>query len=437
MPAPTTTEDPARTALALARSGAPPGPDTPAGPFARWTARAVPLTTRTAPDLDHVLRHSLAVTPTGPGSGRLRPAPSAGGLNPVDAHLLVGTSGALPPGRYAYDAVRHRVHRRGPAPADPPDGTLVVLTVDARRTVSHYGHRALPLLLLDAGHAVAALMSAGAVSMSLDTDGALLSAAAGLPGPARWQRTWPGTTPRHPLAAVAIGPAAPDPGEALARWASCPPGAAPRPEPGAGEASAQLERIWCALDAAAPAAGPGEWTTSAARVPDGILMSRRSAPPPPRGTPSPEALTQVLARAAGALTTGLRWCVATGGAHPGLLHLAPAGNRPDRPALHLLASGEARPTLAAWAAGQGWIAEAGAVLLAYGCPQDADAQRIRRDHLAAGYAIGLAQLRSAQLDLTSRPVGSWQGADLGAALAGPPGHDWIVHGLALGRGDQP
>ncbi|MGP3638347.1 nitroreductase family protein [Streptomyces sp. 24-1644] len=348
------------------------------------------------------------------------------------------SGGALPPGRYAYDAVRHRVHRRGPAPAGPPDGTLVVLTVNARRTVSHYGHRALPLLLLDAGHAVAALVSAGAAGMTLAADGALLSAAAGLPGPARWQDAWPGTTPQHPLAAVAIGPDGGDPGAALARWAACPPGEAPQPEPGAEAASPALGRTWRALDAAASAAGPGGWTTPTARTPDSTLLSRRSAPPPLSGAPSPEDLAQVLARAAGALPAGPRWCVATGGAHPGLLHLAPDGSgRAHRPVLHRLASGDARPTLAAWAAGQGWIAEAGAVLLAYGCPEDADAPGIRRDHLTAGHSVGLAQLTAAELNLTSRPVGSWQRADLGAALGGPAGRDWIVHGLALGRGDQP
>ncbi|MGW8885628.1 nitroreductase family protein [Streptomyces sp. NPDC055749] len=438
MPVPITTDDTARTALALARSRTAPGPDTPAGPFPRWTGRPTPLTARTAPDLDHALRHSLAVTAGVPG-GRLRPVPSAGGLYPVDAHLLVGGPGPLPPGRYAYDAVRHRVHRRGPAPADAPDGTLVVLTVTARRTVSHYGHRALPLLLLDTGHAVAALASAGAEGMSLDADGDLLAAAAGLPGPTRWQRTWPGTTPQHPLAAVAFGPAAEDPAGALERWASCPPGVAPQPEPGAGEASPALEETWRALDAvAASDAGPGEWTTLSVRVPERALLSRRSAPPPPAGTPSPEDLAQVLARAAGALPAGPRWCVATGGPQSALFRLAPgeAGNA-DGPSLRPLASGEAGPTLAAWAAGQGWIADAGAVLLAYGCPDDADAQRIRRDHLGAGFAVGLAQLVATTRNLLSRPIGSWQQADLGAALGGPPGRERIVHGLALGRGDQP
>ncbi|OSC73389.1 hypothetical protein B5180_18025, partial [Streptomyces sp. BF-3] len=36
------------------------------------------------------------------------------------------------------------------------------------------------------------------------------------------------------------------------------------------------------------------------------------------------------------------------------------------------------------------------------------------------------------LGLRSRPVGSWQQADLGAAFGDTPGRDWIEHGLALG-----
>ncbi|WP_432816395.1 hypothetical protein [Streptomyces anulatus] len=73
------------------------------------------------------------------------------------AHLLIGPGCSLPPGRYAYDPRAHRAHRRGPAPDGVSPGVLVVLTVAASRTVAHYGHRAWPLLLLDTGHAAAAL----------------------------------------------------------------------------------------------------------------------------------------------------------------------------------------------------------------------------------------------------------------------------------------
>jgi nitroreductase len=118
--------------------------------------------------------------------------------------------------------------------------------------------------------------------------------------------------------------------------------------------------------------------------------------------------------------------MAVGEPLPELVELAPDGT------LRRLAAGEARPTLAAWAAGQAWIADAGAVLLGYGCPVDAEAPRIRRAHLRAGFAVGLAHVAAGRRGLASRPIGSWQQADLGAALGAAPGRDWIVHGLALG-----
>jgi hypothetical protein len=104
----------------------------------------------------------------------------------------------------------------------------------------------------------------------------------------------------------------------------------------------------------------------------------------------------------------------------------------DGTTLRRHAAGEARPTLAAWAAGQAWIADAGAVLLAHGCPADADAAHIRRTHLRAGFAVHLAHVTALRHGLAARPVGSWQQADLGAALGARPGRDWVVHGLALG-----
>ncbi|MEU0688825.1 nitroreductase family protein [Streptomyces uncialis] len=435
MPDPALTDDVTRAALARARSGETPGPDVSPGTAPVWTTPAQPLTSRTAPAVDRVLRHSLAAARA--GTGRLRPVPSAGALHPVDAHLLVGGAGTLPAGRYAYDALTHHVHLRGPAPDDPPEGTVIVLTVRARRTVSHYGHRALPLLLLDAGHAVAALVQAGATELNLDADGALLSAAAGLPNSARWQHTWPGTEPQHPLAAVTLGAPHAQAHVALERWAACPLAAAPRAAPRAEVASPALRQTWRALDTVTASAGhPGVWTAVSACVSEETLLSRRSAAPPLRGPVAPADLARVLACAAAAATDGPQWCVAVGGTHPALLEPAPAAGHPADPALRPLACGETRPTLAAWAAGQGWIAEAGAVLLAHGCPDDADSARIRHDHLAAGYAAGRAQSTATRLGLASRPIGSWQQADLGAATGEAPGRDWIVHGLALGKGDR-
>jgi nitroreductase len=347
------------TVLARARTSKKPGPDTPAGPAVRpWPGPARPLPDAGPGelDLDRLLRLSLAASD---GAGRLRPTPSAGALHPVDTRLVVGTGCSLPPGHYGYDPLGHHVHRLGPEPDGTPPGAAVELSVTARRTISHYGHRAWPLLLLDTGHAAAALWLA---ARSLGTG---------------------------PTALVLDGPAE-DP---LARLHLAPPDAEHR---------------------AADAPTPRE------------LLTRRSARPPLRGTPPQEALRAVLAAAAEASAGELAWCAAVGEPQPGLVEPAPDG------ALRRLATGEARPTLAAWAAGQAWIADAGAVLLGYGCPTDAGATRIRRAHLRAGFAVHVAHVTAGRHGLAGRPVGAWQQADLGAALGAAAGRDWIVHGLALG-----
>lgn len=357
------------TALRHARSARPPGPDTPAGPAVRaWPGPPLPIP-QAGParlDLRALLRLSLAASD---GSGRLRPVPSAGALHPVDAELVVGTGCSLPPGRYGYDPLRHRVHRLGRQPAGTPPGLTAELSVTARRTVSHYGHRAWPLLLLDTGHAAAALFLA-ARALGHGDPGLRLDGAVG-----------------SPLAAVRIPP--PGPARPLdASRSTRPPESVPTP---------------------------------------GELLARRSAPPPLPGTPDSDVLRAVLATATRAGTGDLRWCAAVGHPRPGLMELTPDGT-----ALRRCAAGEARPTLAAWAAGQSWIADAGAVLLAHGCPADSDAPHIRRTHLRAGFAVHLAHVTARRHGLAARPVGSWQQADLGAALGAPPGRDWIVHALALG-----
>ncbi|MER7489971.1 SagB/ThcOx family dehydrogenase [Streptomyces sp. NPDC126497] len=353
-------------ALARARSPERPGPDTPAGTAVRpWPGPPRPIPGAGPADLDlrALLRLSLAASDP---SGRLRPAPSAGALHPVDTELVVGAGCSLPPGRYGYDPLRHRVHHVGPPVDGTPPGVTAALSVTAQRTASHYGHRARPLLLLDTGHAAAALFLAaralGAGGSDVRLDG----------------RT------ENPLAVVRIPP---------------PGGRSPR-------RPAETE------DPPAPAE----------------LLARRSAPPPLPGLPPRDALRAVLATAQRGGEGGpLRWCAAVGPPRPGLVRLAPDGT-----ALRWYAAGEARPTLAAWAAGQAWLADAGAVLLAHGCPTDADATHIRRAHLRAGFAVHLAQVTARRHGLAARPVGSWQQADLGAALGAAPGRDWIVHALALG-----
>ncbi len=359
-------------ALARARTREHPGPGTPAGGAVRaWPGPPTAFPEAGPEDLDvqALLRLSLAASD---GSGRLRPAPSAGALHPVDTELTVGAGCSLPPGRYGYDPLRHRVHRLGRQPDGTPPGVTARLSVTARRTVSHYGHRARPLLLLDTGHAAAALyLAARALGVS-EPDVRLDGRA------------------ESPLAAVHIPP----PGR---RGPVHPSDAARVPEP--------------PEDRPAPAE----------------LLARRSAPPPLPGAPSPEALLAVLTTAARAGAGDLRWCAAVGPPRPGLVE--PAA---DGAALRRYAAGEARPTLAAWAAGQAWIADAGAVLLAVGCPDDADAEHIRRAHLRAGFAVHLAHVTARRHGLAARPVGSWQQADLGAALGAAPGRDWVVHALALG-----
>ncbi|MFE1010312.1 SagB/ThcOx family dehydrogenase [Streptomyces sp. NPDC058794] len=354
------------TALARARSPELPGPDTPAGaPVRAWAGPPCPLPEAGPADLDlrALLRLSLAASDT---SGRLRPTPSAGALHPVDTELVVGTGCSLPPGRYGYDPLRHHVHHVGPPVDGTPPGVTAALTVTAQRTVSHYGHRAWPLLLLDAGHAAAALLLAARVLGTGESDVRL-----------------DGRT-ENPLAVVRIPP---------------PGGRSPRHP-------AETE------DPPTPA----------------DLLARRSTPPPLPGLPPPDALRAVLATA-GRAGDGdlLRWCAAVGPPRPGLMELAPDGTT-----LRRYASGETRPTLAAWAAGQAWLADAGAVLLAHGCPTDADTAHIRRAHLRAGFAVHLAHVTALRHGLAARPVGSWQQADLGGALGAAPGRDWVVHALALG-----
>ncbi|MFE3021566.1 nitroreductase [Streptomyces sp. NPDC059256] len=428
-------------ALTRARSAEQPVEDTPA-PRPRPTGPSTTL----PPELDRVLRLSLAA---GPG-GRLRPVPSAGALHPVDAHLLVGPGSALPAGRYLYHPLTHRLHRRGPAPSTAPPGTVAVLTVTVEPTAAHYGHRAWPLLLLDIGHAAAALALGGCPAVCLDAPGPLLAAAARLDA-----------TDAPPLAAVRI--TADCPTDALLRWAvheptnttdrtdrtnttdttdatstdrtGQPPPARIRPArarpgqgagaPNAGE-PADTHRILAALGQRADTRH--HWQPAPpVEVPDSVLLTRRSAPPPLLGAPDDEQLVTLLRTAAAVHPGGPSWCVATGGPRPALVHLGDHGR------LEALATGDARPTLAFWAARQRWIATTGAMLLAHGCPDDAPPAQVRALHQSAGYAMGHAQLAAASMGLRSRPIGSWQRADLGAAIGRAPGRDWVLHGLAIGR----
>ncbi|MEU2263760.1 hypothetical protein ABZ557_26620, partial [Streptomyces sp. NPDC019645] len=253
-------------ALARARSPEPPGPDTPAGGAVRaWPGPPGPLPQAdpAALDLGALLRLSLGAAD---GSGRLRPVSSAGALHPVDAELHVGPGCSLPPGRYGYDPLRHRVHRLGPQPEGTPPGVTAELSVTARRTVSHYGHRAWPLLLLDTGHAAAALCLAARALGTHEPEVRLDGLA------------------ESPLAVVHVpppggrgGPAHQDGGRGQAL-------------PGGGARVPDL---------------PGGPPTPAE------LLARRSTPPPLPGAPPQDTLREVLATAERAGTGELREVLAT------------------------------------------------------------------------------------------------------------------------------
>ncbi|MER6912801.1 nitroreductase [Streptomyces sp. NPDC000594] len=386
---------PVTAALARARSGEVPGPDLP------WPERARPSQAAgvaVPAVLDPLLRHSVA-------GGRLRPAASAGALHPVTVRILAGADSGLPPGEYTYEPGAHRLHLHRPRALPAPPGTLALLIAAPERTVAHYRHRAWPLVLLDTGHTAAALVAAGAAAHTPD---AVLAG--------------PGHDGGVPLAAVRLTGAA-----RLADWpATTATTADTEPAPGDHPDLVHARRILRLL--AAAGTPHGTWHTAPARTPRSVIRDRRSAPLETLAAaerPSETDLLRVIGAAHAATPGGPRWWLATGGTRPALRVLR-AGR------LATGATGPVLPTLAAWAAGQGWLATTGAVLLSVGCPGDAGPARIRRDHLLAGYGAGHAHLMATALGLAARPVGCWQNADLGAALGGEPGREWIVHGLALG-----
>lgn len=153
-------QDPA-AAFRLAWSGADPGPtDHTTRPAEAATAtRPVPLA-RDGDGTGALLALSLAADADRVVGGvRLRRVPSAGGRYPVDARV----------GGRVHDPLAHALDG-GPATPDraatdraEPDGhTDVVLDLVPERTVWRYGPRSLPVLLLDLGHAAAAVLAAAA-----------------------------------------------------------------------------------------------------------------------------------------------------------------------------------------------------------------------------------------------------------------------------------
>ncbi|MFE3454890.1 hypothetical protein ACFXJ8_38800 [Nonomuraea sp. NPDC059194] len=314
-----------------------------------------------------------------PGWTRPRRVPSAGALYPVDAHVFAGGIGHL------YDPIRHRLIRQPDRPDRPgPDGVLVVLSLAPERTRWKYGSRSLPSLLLDLGHAVGALAAAAAVVdlecwIQGDADTGPLSALTGRP---------------HSLVALHLAePAAGPPAWELG-------GDRPRPIAESGDlvTDALIE-----LGSGSPE--PTWFRTGLPRFTDDVLRDRRSADPPFTGSLRSADLDALLA--------GTPLLAATA---EGL-----------RDAQGPVASGDARPVLAAWAAGQGFVADAAAVLL-YAAPLD----DYRQEHVRAGLAVHRALLGAQARGLRARAIGSWGQADLGAALGRRPGTSLVVHGAVVG-----
>lgn len=116
--------------------------------------------------IGQLLWSALGITVDGV-SGPTRAAPSAGGLYPLRAYVVVGQAGGVEPGVYRYDAERHRLERL--RDADVRDDLaraalgqravgeapcVVVLGADYEVTRRRYGDRGVERYVhMDAGHA--------------------------------------------------------------------------------------------------------------------------------------------------------------------------------------------------------------------------------------------------------------------------------------------
>ncbi len=122
--------------------------------------RPLPLET-----LGRLLHASYGVRGRRPGIGHDRPAPSAGGLYPIELYVASQSVEALADGIHHYDA---RAHALEQVRAGPVHETLVALTLGQdmirnanlvlfltavwQRTMYKYGQRGYRYVLLDAGH---------------------------------------------------------------------------------------------------------------------------------------------------------------------------------------------------------------------------------------------------------------------------------------------
>ncbi|RCV48444.1 hypothetical protein DEF24_26310 [Marinitenerispora sediminis] len=337
-----------------------------------------------------------------------------------------------------------------------------MLALNPARTVWRYGPRSLPVLLLDLGHAVGALLAAAAARgvtarAEIGPPGRTLAAEAGLPfsdGAVRWPRT----APEYPMAVVRLdlppppsGSAPLDSPDGLASAAPDAPGGAvpgsPRsldgtvpgpPAPPGGTASELLG------GPAAPAPCP-EWsTTRSGRLPTApvagadldmvaaALAALSSAPAaatielPP--VPPPSAGTLLTRHSA-------PWPHIGGGGAA-----VPAAVTEAAAALHgtervLAVHPREVPDLAAALAerccGQPQVSAADTLLLLLGSPDPAP-QAALTEHVSAGLAAHAAWLTATATGHPVRPVGCW----LDTVLHTPQGRRRVLHALAVGSARQ-
>lgn len=213
-----------------------PGPMTPPGPREnQWNGPVtVPRQDAALPvaGLLRALLHSSARHPRPDGTGMsavpLRVTPSAGGCQPVTAHLVCGPGCDLPPGTYALEPMSGRwIHRGPPAqrsartaptPASRP-WAAVVFTVLPQRSWGRYAHRTPPLLIADTAFALIGLatlachhgLQAVWRRAGHGADPEVIASTVGLPPYSQWSRWWPQTAPELALARVDLF-AAGDPG---------------------------------------------------------------------------------------------------------------------------------------------------------------------------------------------------------------------------------
>ncbi|MGW3472711.1 hypothetical protein ACWDKQ_30525 [Saccharopolyspora sp. NPDC000995] len=391
-----------RESLHLAWGGEPPGaPDHALRPAESrsWPDAGLGLDRWPRGGVGALLDLALASDPRRRTAGvGLRRVPSAGGRYPIEAHVV--HRGAA----WRYDPVRHALV----APTRTARSTSdlqVVLSVNPLRTWWRYGPRSLPVLLLDLGHAMGAVLASAAAlghparaTTGLGVDA--LAALAGLPRSGGVVR-WPRCAPEFPLSVVEIDGSFTLPPVTSAERV-------PNPE--------------LALDAVVAAHGEAAWALLAGALTE--LGRERSARQWQWCAPEP-ATTELLTRATApweAVTSGddaaAEWQELSRSAAPLAM---------GQVAVLRSVSSDLVADLAPRSCGQPELVRSGAMLLAAGMV-DPDPGTAFDEHVGAGLAVHAAWLAATRLALPARPVGCW----IDTVLRGSAGPARLLHALAVG-----